>query len=232
MTRQELLALALGQLGETDQQRVQWALDQNPDLRAALRQDLEALTHLLDDLDVQAIAVPPQASQQLLSRVRSEPPSPADWVPATPVTPVSSPPVSPGKGTSWLLPAGLALALGLTLALTLRPNPDLPARYAASPGARVLQAQGAEGQVGRLVRLSDGRVYVHMDRALEAGRTYQLWRLLPGERGRPQPRSLGLFESGIMTHAMPRTAVLAVSVEPPGGSDAPSSPLLFKQRLR
>ncbi|MDO4247154.1 MAG: anti-sigma factor [Deinococcus sp.] len=232
MNRQELLALALGQLGESEQQRAQLALDQNPELRAALRQDLEALTHLLDDLDLQAIQISPQAPQNLLSRVRSEPPTLDDWVPATPVTPVSSPAVSPGKATSWLLPAGLALVLGLGMAMLLRPNPDLPARYAASPGARSFQAEGAEGQVGRLVRLSDGRVYVHMERALEAGRTYQLWRLLPGEGKRPQPRSLGVFESGIMTHAMPRSAVLAVSVEPPGGSEAPSSPLLFKQRLR
>ena len=46
------------------------------------------------------------------------------------------------------------------------------------------------------------------------------------------PRSLGVFENVILTHPMPRTAVLAVSVEPPGGSPKPTTPLLFKQRLR
>ncbi|UTA50362.1 hypothetical protein MSS93_11565 [Deinococcus radiodurans] len=58
VTRQELLALALGQLSSEDQQRVGQALDHDPALRTALRRDLDALTSLLADLDVQAQTVP------------------------------------------------------------------------------------------------------------------------------------------------------------------------------
>jgi len=100
------------------------------------------------------------------------------------------------------------------------------------PNAQLEAVYGPGGAVARLVRLDDGRVYVRMDRPLEAGRIYQLWRLLPGPANASLPRSLGLFASDVMTHPMPLQAVLAVSVEPPGGSSQPSTPLLFKFRLR
>ena len=270
-TRQELLALALGQLPPEAQQRVQQALGHDPGTRAALRRDLDALTSLLGDLDPVGWALPPHAEAQLLGRLQAEsPPDPGSAAPAAPGGPhwpggaSTAPPFSstfsglgppelprlpvatgpvvlpspvagspaPRRDRSWAWPALLSLGLALALGLTLRPASDLVTRYAAAPGAQAQIVSGTEGRVGRLVRLSDGRVYVQMDRALEAGRVYQLWRLLPGPRGRALPRSLGIFEAGLMTRAMPPSAVLAVSTEPPGGSDQPTSPLLFKQRLQ
>ena len=243
-SRQELLALALGQLGSADQQRVGQALDHDPALRTALRRDLDALTYLLADLDPHAQAIPEGADRRLLERVRAEtaaqvsPPASAGRPPEAPEPRPVAPPVSlaPAAGLrrpdpSWAVPALLALVAALALVFALRPAGDTASRYAAAPGAQLEAVQGAEGQVARLVRLNDGRVYVHMDRPLEPGRTYQLWRLLPGAGGASLPRPLGLFGSGMMTRAMPRKAVLAVSTEPPGGSDRPSTPLLFKFRL-
>ena len=88
-TRQELLALALGQLSSEDQQRVGQALDHDPALRTALRRDLDALTSLLADLDVQAQTVPPGADLRLLERVRAET---ARQQPAAPVGRPAAPP--------------------------------------------------------------------------------------------------------------------------------------------
>lgn len=232
VTRQELLSLALGQLSAGDQQRVQRELDQSPELRAALRQDLDALSFLLSDLDTAHFELPPEAEESLLMRIRLEPPQQTLGLPTAPLppAPVTVPEPAP---RSWVWPAVIAGATALLLSLALRPSSDLPTRYASTPGAVVKVAQSTEGSdVARLVRLKDGRVYVHMERPLEAGQVYQVWRLLPRGHNRVRPRSLGVFEGGMMTTPMPRTAVLAVSVEPPGGSERPTSPLLFKQRLR
>lgn len=244
VTRQELLALALGQLSSEDQQRVGQALDHDPALRTALRRDLDALTSLLADLDVHAQTVPPGADLRLLERVRAET---AKQQPVAPVGRPAAPPAltpapaAPARtrpaggrfpGPSWALPALLALGLALVLGFALRPAGDAASRYAAVPNAQLEAVYGPGGAVARLVRLDDGRVYVRMDRPLEAGRIYQLWRLLPGPANASLPRSLGLFASDVMTHPMPLQAVLAVSVEPPGGSSQPSTPLLFKFRLR
>ena len=243
-TRQEVLALALGQLSSEDQQRVGQALDHDPALRTALRRDLDALTSLLADLDVQAQSVPAGADLRLLERVRAETaasqrataPSASPAVPA--VAPAPAPParVRAAGGRlpdpSWALPALLALGVALVLGFALRPAGDAASRYAAAPDAQLEAVYGPSGAVARLVRLDDGRVYVRMDRPLEARHIYQLWRLLPGPANASLPRSLGLFASDVMTHPMPQQAVLAVSVEPPGGSTQPSTPLLFKFRLR
>lgn len=261
-SRQELLALALGQLDSAEQGRVQQALDHDPALRTALRRDLDALASLLADLDPYAQSIPDGADLRLLERLRAETAPQASPLPAgrhdmqaegATVSPAPSrtapshtaPPrkaqsraglprtgVSRRPDPSWALPALLALAAALALGLFLRPAGDAASRYAAAPGARLETVQGTGGAVARMVRLSDGRVYVHMDRPLESGRVYQLWRLLPGPGNASLPRSLGLFESGLITRAMPQQAVLAVSVEPPGGSEQPSTPLLFKFRLR
>ncbi|AAF10390.1 hypothetical protein [Deinococcus radiodurans] len=75
VTRQELLALALGQLSSEDQQRVGQALDHDPALRTALRRDLDALTSLLADLDVQAQTVPPGADCGCSNGCGPKPPS-------------------------------------------------------------------------------------------------------------------------------------------------------------
>lgn len=246
-SRQELLALALGQLGSADQRRVQQALDHDPALRAALRRDLDALASLLADLDPYAQSIPEGADLRLLERVRAEtaaqsrPPLPAGRHDAqagqAPASEAAHAAPAPSRAPrrpdpSWALPALLALAAALALGFFLRPAGDAASRYAAAPGAQLEAVQDSGGAVARLVRLGDGRVYVHMDRPLESGRVYQLWRLLPGPGNAPLPRSLGVFESGLITRAMPRQAVLAVSVEPPGGSEQPSTPLLFKFRLR
>ena len=152
-SRQELLALALGQLAGAEQQRVQQALDHDPALRAALRRDLDALASLLADLDPYAQSIPEGADLRLLERVRAETAAQVTGDPASQgaVTPAAtrgtvtqgaafpaSRAASPRRpDPSWALPALLALAAALALGFFLRPAGDAASRYAAAPGARL-----------------------------------------------------------------------------------------------
>ncbi|MFC4427378.1 anti-sigma factor domain-containing protein [Deinococcus navajonensis] len=248
----QLIAYALGQLAPDEAAHVEAAIEANPALQTELQRHLDALEHLLDDLDLQAVQVPEGAEERLLARVRAEaagaegqpwapiqalprleiPPS-EEGLHAAPRVPAAGPvtgsPSSRGRSRrgSWWLPATLALAAAVTLFVVLRPTTDPLERYARMPGAVRQDVTTAQGAVGTLVRLSDGRVYVQLSRAPAEGRTYQLWQV-----GAGQPASLGVFGAeGLLTNNLPPEVTLAVSVEPQGGSPQPTTQPLFAQKL-
>lgn len=247
MTRDDLPAALLGQLDSTDQQRLQQALDRDRVLRGEMRRDLEALSHLLDDLDPDAVSVPPGAAEALLERTRAEtlrhgpgeqvlpppvlPPPPLPPAPAllTPMPP-APPPQAPQRERPWLIPAALGVLAATLLGLALRPSPDPVARYARAPGAEQRPIVVGQNTLGALVRQSDGRTFLRLASPAPTGYTYQLWRIRGSPQG-PVPESYGTFYQDALTKALPRGAVLAVSLEPPGGSRLPSTRLLFKERL-
>lgn len=215
--RDDLLAYALGTLSPAEAARVEAELDRDPALRAELRADLDALALLLDDLDPAAVPVPAGAGEALLARVRAEG-SPVQGAVPTPLPPARPP-------RRWPVAVALVAALALIFVLLPRPQPDPLEAYLETPGAveRSLEADGE--RVGTLVRLPEGRVYVHLSRPLPPERTYQLWRIENGT-----PVSLGVFERGLLVTLAPGST-LAVSVEPPGGSPQPTTPPLFVQPL-
>ncbi|MCP2013975.1 anti-sigma-K factor RskA [Deinococcus sp. HSC-46F16] len=215
--RDDLLAYALGTLSPAEAARVEAELARDPALRAELRADLDALALLLDDLDPAAVPLPAGAEDALLARVRAE------GGPVPHVAPAPLPPARPPR--RWPIAVGLVAALALVFALLPRPQPDPLEAYLETPGAveRSLEADGE--RVGTLVRLPEGRVYVHLSRPLPPERTYQLWRIENGT-----PVSLGTFERGLLVTLAPGST-LAVSVEPPGGSPQPTTPPLFVQPL-
>ncbi|GGK12733.1 anti-sigma E factor [Deinococcus malanensis] len=228
-----LLAYALGQLDPVETARVEAELQADPVLQAELQQHLDALTTLVDDLDLAAVQVPADAEERLLARVRAEEAGTAPHLQAvTPssISPHAADPVpalhtGPVRRKSWWVPAGLSLAAALALAFFLRPAEDPVSRYARLPGAVTKPIETPGEQLGTLVRLADGRVYVHLKRPPADGRTYQLWHIRDG-----QPASLGVFAGdGLLTGSLPQGATLAVSVEPPGGSPQPTTEPLFAQ---
>ncbi|WP_034386830.1 anti-sigma factor domain-containing protein [Deinococcus sp. YIM 77859] len=218
--RDDLLAYALGTLPPAEAARVEAALAADPALRAELRADLDALSHLLDDLDPGAVTVPADAGERLLARVRAE----GRLAPPLRETPRARP--APRR-PSWRFSAGLALAAALALAIFLlsQVDEDAARRYARLPGAVVHPIEVNGTPLGTAVRLPDGRVYVGLTRPLEQDRTYQLWQI---ENGSPVSR--GVFQEGLLLR-LPPEATIAVSVEPRGGSPQPTTQPLFIQKL-
>lgn len=223
--RDQLLAYALGQLPAAEAAQFEAALEADPALRAELRADLDALGLLVDDLDLSTVEVPEDAGERLLARVRAErgdAPPPVQPIPAP-----EAPAFVPARRPAWRLPAALALAAAVALAFALlsRPEADPAARYAQVPGAVERTVEAGGQTLGRLVRLPDGQVYVHLSRPVPAGRSYQLWQIRDGS-----PVSLGTFQEGLLV-TLAAGATVAVSVEPPGGSPQPTTEPLFVQQI-
>jgi len=218
--QEQLTAYVLGLLDPGEEARVQAALDADPELRARVQAEREALTDLVETLP--GIDPPAGAEDRLLARLAAERQGQAAAAPAG--VPTASP--APRRAAWWPL-AALGLAAALALAFVLRPAADPLRQYAQLPGATT-QPLSAEGrELGQLVRLPDGRVYLHLARPADAGRVYQLWQL----RGE-QAVSLGVFDGqGFLLAGLPPGATVAVSVEPPGGSPQPTTTPILVQRL-
>jgi anti-sigma-K factor RskA len=92
---------------------------------------------------------------------------------------------------------------------------------------QAFQLQGANGQ---LVVTPEGRgaLIVNDLAAAPAGKTYEAWVIAGGS-----PKPAGTFEGGAaqtafaLTRTIPDGATVAVTVEPEGGSDAPTSAVQF-----
>jgi anti-sigma-K factor RskA len=75
-------------------------------------------------------------------------------------------------------------------------------------------------------RLGDGVVLVENLPAPPEGRVYQVWRIADGA-----PTSIGVFDEGQRTGGVPMGSLggadtVGVTLEPPGGSAAPTPPIL------
>ncbi|CAM3211486.1 Anti-sigma factor [Deinococcus saxicola] len=230
----DLIALALGTLSPQDEARVQAALQADPVLLAEYRSDMAALHTLPERLPGQ---VPQGAVDRLMARLSAERPS--QLAPVTvlassgpfsvgPPPPSSSENAAATKSRSWTLGLGtLGLAAALALFFALRPPADPLTRYAGMPGAVSQPLTGADkSQIGQVVRLRDGTAFLYLSAAPPQGRVYQLWKI----EGKA-PVSLGVIDGqGRLVQDAPDGLTLAVSVEPPGGSEQPTTtPILVLQ---
>ncbi len=130
----------------------------------------------------------------------------------------------PGWSRFWIIGAGLATAVAVLVALWLPTNnpfndaPTLTAELTADAQPVAFAAQWSAGEL-ELTQTAGP--------AAEPGRVYELW-LIAGEAA---PVSLGLIDDPESRRALadlPLGAVLAVSLEPTGGSPtgAPTGPVL------
>jgi anti-sigma-K factor RskA len=229
--RDDLIALALGTLSPQDEARVQAALEADPELQAEYRSDLAAVHALADHLP--PAQVPEGAADRLMARVRAERQAASSPLPVPPVqvqeTPaeVQSGRKTRGQGLGGLGLGALGLAAALALFFALRPPTDPLTRYAGMPGAVSQPLTGADqSQIGQVVRLEDGSAFLYLSDAPPQGRVYQLWKIEGGA-----PVSLGVLDGqGKLVPDAPDGLTLAVSVEPPGGSEQPTTaPILVKQ---
>ncbi|ANE43201.1 anti-sigma factor [Deinococcus puniceus] len=231
----QLTAYALGILPPEEEGRVRAAIEADPALRAQLDADLAALVALSESLPDSP--VPAGAEDRLMARLHAErsaagpaaplvTPLPALSEAAQTVSAPAAPLSRPARRPLWPLLGTLGLAAAVTAVLLLRPAPDPVRQYANTPGA-VTETLPYEGRdLGQLVRLPDGRAYLHLTNAADAGRVYQLWQIVGGK-----PASLGVFDGqGILITGLEAGATIAVSVEPTGGSEQPTTtPILVRE---
>lgn len=233
--RDDLIALALGTLSLPEEARVQAALQADPALRAEYRSDMAAI-HTLPEQLLPA-QVPAGAAERLMARLRAEKPqqlAPAAIQDPGGLLPESRQTLGPARTAQagrrgWTLGLGaLGLAAALALFLALRPPGDALTRYAGTPGAVSQPLIGADkSEIGQVVRLRDGTAFLYLSAAPPQDQVYQLWKI-EGEA----PVSLGVIDGqGQLVQDAPDGLTLAVSVEPPGGSEQPTSTPILVQQL-
>lgn len=135
---------------------------------------------------------------------------------------------SPRPRWPWLAAAAvLMLALNpLTTRLVTAPFQQTTAERWEAQGASRLTLRSPDGQAfGTLLVRLDGQALVVLARPAPAGQVYQAWgRRDSGTAARP-PVSLGLTGGTVLQVGWRGYASLGISVEPAGGSPAPTRPL-------
>jgi anti-sigma-K factor RskA len=211
----------------------------------------------LADIERQVAAAPPAVAQAFADEVRAVRETMAVVSAATAVEPpealrdrllteVSTAPVVElrRKAKPWrttILAAAAALviglgALGVGLALRPAPSPSTAEQVFAAPDVRTVSGQIATGGTATVVfsREKNAGVLVMNNVAPPApGTVYQMW--LIGDKG---PESAGTMDAKAVapstTAVLPdlgSSKALAFTVEPPGGSAQPTSPVFAQLSL-
>lgn len=234
LTSDLLADYALGFLHPDQASEVEAALEHSPEARAELKRYLSGLSEMVMDLGPSEL--PAGAADRLMARLNAEV-LPQQSAPRTvTVTPPAAAPLTPvtesvqRRRRPWLYPL-LAVAAAAALVLVVLPvvNTRVPdfASYQAQPGAVTTDLKDKSGAtLARVARLPDGHAYVQMQASLPAGRVYQAWKVEGGK-----PVSLGLFRGQAFIEEIPAGTVFAVSVEPQGGSQQPTTAPLFAQPI-
>ncbi|CAA9587272.1 MAG: hypothetical protein AVDCRST_MAG86-3981 [uncultured Truepera sp.] len=230
VTEDTLVSYAFGHLASVDEAVVEAHLRAHPD-------DARTVAAYLDVLASLVMALPPEplpagGEEALLARVRG---------PATPAETRSNAPERTPKGVPgtyipsrerprravwWRDVLAAAAVAGLYVSVFTLLNPDArTARvlqgYRTEPGAvsYALNAEGRAEPLGTLVRLQDGRVFVALGVPPSADQVYQAWEIAGA------PVSLGTFDGRTFLSAQAVTEgnTFGLTLEPPGGSDQPTS---------
>ncbi len=220
-----LIGYALGHLSPEGEAAVTAHLQTHPADAARVAGYLETFAVLALTLEPEAL--PETGEADLLSRVRQVVPTSAPTPEPDPaaVPPVVVLPRRGGRGTVWWL-SGLAAAavLGGVYVTVLSPDARVARElraYQTEPGATsyALAQEGQPEALGTLVRLQDGRVFVALDAPPTEPRVYQAWSIIE------TPESLGTFPDRTFVSAEPVAAgaTFGLTLEPPGGSPAPTS---------
>ena len=253
LTSDLLADYALGFLSPAEASEVEAALEVHPEVHEEVNRYLSGLTDLV--MDLEPAAVPQGATDRLMARLDAEQ-SPtakaatsqattsqaaqhtAQNLAFTPVAPLAGQTVSelPASGQAapvrrnWLyalLAAAAAVAIGVAVLPGLnRLSGDFASRQGQQGAVSSTLNDKAGVPLADVVRLPDGQAYVQMRSAVPAGRAYQAWKIEGGK-----PVSLGMFRGREYGSALPAGTVFAVTVEPEGGSEQPTTTPLFAQPI-
>jgi anti-sigma factor RsiW len=222
-------AYALDALDPVERERFEAHLDDC----AQCRRDLAVLQRGADALAwaAEGPEPPPELRERILEQIRGE----AQVIPLRPRRRW----VAPALGAAAAIAATVAVGLGLwgaSLSSDLDRERDLSAAQAealevvADPDAQVVQLQGAEGS---LIVGQNGRaalVVCGLEPA-PSGQTYEAWTI----RGTPSPAGLFDADEGCTPVALEGTVApgvtVAVTREPEGGVEAPTSDPIFSAQV-
>jgi anti-sigma-K factor RskA len=182
----------------------------------------------------------PKVRERILSEVRKDRSSTPE------VIPFKSPPrnVWSSFGTLGAIAAVvLFTALSIGLAVLWRQNQRLARenKFVAlvnTPGARVSELRGVEPRQGETAKLAydrAGRAILMASKlpSVPQGKAYQLWFIVgdkppvPGKTFVPDKTGNAILEDEIPRDAVD-ASVFAITVEPEGGSSAPTSPIYLR----
>ncbi|WP_420597087.1 anti-sigma factor domain-containing protein [Deinococcus sp.] len=229
--QEQLSFYAFGLLTGEEAAEVERRLETDSVWQAELRQVQDTLAELAEPGEV-----PAGSTERLLARVQADQVG-VDQVsvPANLPLPSRTQPPQPKDAPKPRAPYGpllaLLLAAAAVAAVLVLPRLNSPerqlARYQAQPGA-VTTPLAANGQaLGTAVRLPNGRIYVQLTRSAPPERVYQAWQVVGAA-----PQSLGLFDGrGFLTPPLEGKVTFAVSVEPPSGSQQPTTTPILAQEL-
>ena len=234
-----LVSYALGILTPQAEAEVADYLEAHPEDAALVSGYLESLADF-------ALLLPPEplpdtGEADLIARVRSTAPS-APAIPSTQtgaadpeVPPVIIVPKRQHSPNLWLAGLGaVAVAAMLYFAVVTFTDPSVRyarelEQYQTEPGATsyALAVDGEAKPLGTLVRLSDGRVFVLVDSPPANSQVYQAWNI--GDAA----TSLGTFtdRTFLSQAAVPLGNTFGLTLEPPGGSDQPTTTPLTLVKL-
>jgi anti-sigma-K factor RskA len=227
----ELLALeAVGALTETERAELDAAIKGRPDLRAELESLRGAAATLADAVSEPP---PPQLRARLLDTIAvtpQEPPLPSAERPVAPVVPITA-----ARRHRWVRWGAVVAAAAAAIIAVLVVSPwsgdsteDQVAAVLEAPDARTIELTGELTGL-RLVHSASVGDTVLDGRAISAPEgtdVYELWRILesaPEAVVRDfRPNDDGTV-SVLMQGVDPGDDVFAVTIEPEGGSDQPTS---------
>lgn len=220
-----LTSYALGHLTPAAEAEVEAHLRAHPADAATVAAYLNALAELVMALPPEPLAA--GGEDALLTRVRGSVPAEADLPPVV-TLPERTAGERRGGGAAWWLGGLTAAAVVAAMYVTVLAPPDRAAQiarqlreYQAQPGAvsYALSQEGQSNPLGTLVRLEGGRVFVALDAPPEGEQVYQAWEIAAA------PVSLGTFDGRtfLSTAAVTEGNTFGLTLEPPGGSDQPTS---------
>ena len=233
---EELVAAdALGGLDEFDRRRLERELESHGPDCAECRRLISAYTEVAAELAMSVDPVPPSAGaeEQLIRSARASEESerrpagrrsPSRWVAAVAVAAAVA---VIGGLVGYRLASGAGSGTSSRAFLT----------FLSAPGTRVIPFPARDGQqlaVALHAGESGGWVVGAGLPSLENGRVYELW-YLPEASGTMQPAGTFVPSEGRVVAAVtvaPAFVTLAVSVEPHGGSTAPTTQPIFVANVK
>ena len=236
---EELIAAdALGGLDAADREAmVREMAEHGPDCPECIRlvsEYTEVAGRLALSLD--PVALSRAADERLLVAARAEPPAGLTAPSAEPAGPIDLT-ERRRRGRRWLGAAAVAAALVLLagfVGYSIAPRPSTQSEFAAflaSPSTRVVALQGKLGQLAVAFRPGQREAWIVGSNlpAQSNDRVYELWYSAPNSDA-VNPSGTFVPQDGTV---LQRTTVgsdvdlLAVSIEPPGGSRQPSTTPIF-----
>lgn len=226
----ELLGVwAMDALDPAERELVEHAIREDPELRA----EAESFRSVTSALGEDAAVAPPASLRESVFAQINEPSTENHAESA--VTEISSKRRGLGRGF-WLgsVAASIALVLGIVWGVSTLGDTGISQRDQFVAIEEVLERPGAEhytaelsggGEIEAATGPEGTAVLTAADLPeVESDRTYQLWAIAGDE----QPESLGLLEvedGRALTRVedLPQEAVLALTVEPEGGSEQPTT---------